>query len=99
MPSETDDAVSTRNWGKVDRAALRKLVLDGNVDIEDLSYQNIDAVQERYFPHRTVRNCWRNFKDYSGAFDLERELSGARRAAKAPAGKMCYYIIVNACRV
>ena len=101
MPSETDDApvVTTKHWGKVDRAALRKLVLDGNVDIENLSYENIDAIQEQYFPHRTVRNFWRNFKDYSSAFDLERELSGARRAPKAPAGKMYYYIIVNACRV
>jgi hypothetical protein len=99
MPSETDDAVSTRNWGKVDRAALRKLVLDGNVDIKDLSYENIDAIQEQCFPHRTVRNFWRNFKDYSGAFNLERELINTRCAAEAPAGKMCYYIIVNACRV
>jgi hypothetical protein len=99
MPSETDDApvVSTRNWGKVDKAALRKLVIDGDVNIDDLSYNNIDAVHEKYFPHRTVRNFLRNFREYSSAFDLERELSGPRRAAQAPSDKMCCFIIINAC--
>ena len=71
--------VTTKNWGKVDRAALHELVREGFVDIEDLSYENIDAGQAEYFPHRTVRNFRRNFKDFSSAFDLKESLIGARR--------------------
>jgi hypothetical protein len=78
---------TTKQWGKVDKAALHELVRDGIVEIEDLSYQNIDAVQAEYFPHRTVRNFRRNFKDFSGAFDLEKGLIGARR------GNTCLYFI------
>ncbi len=69
----------TKHWGKFDRAALNDLVRDGSVDIEDLSYENIDAVQAEYFPHQTVRNFRRNFKDFCGAFDLKEGLIGARR--------------------
>jgi len=35
---------TTKHWGKVDPAALHELVREGFVDIEDLSYENIDAV-------------------------------------------------------
>jgi len=76
MPSL--QTATTKHWGKVDRAALHKLVHEGFVNIEDLSYENIDAVQAEYFPHRTVRNFRRNFKDFSSAFDLEEGLIGAR---------------------
>ena len=69
---------TTKHWGKVDRDALHELVREGFVDIEDLSYENINAVQAEYFPHRTVRNFWHNFKDFSSAFDLEEGLIGAR---------------------
>jgi hypothetical protein len=31
--------------GKVDKAALHKLVSDGHIDTKDLSYKNIDAAQ------------------------------------------------------
>ena len=78
---------TTKHWGKVDKAALHELVREGIVDIEDISYLNIDAVQAEYFPHRTVRNFRRNFKDFSGAFDLEEGLIGARR------GNTCLYFI------
>ena len=78
---------TTKHWGKVDKAALHELVRDGIVDIENLSYLNIDAVQAEYFPHRTVRNFRCNFKDFSGAFDLEEGLIGARR------GNTCLYFI------
>ena len=71
--------ISTKHWGKVDRAALHDLVFDGSVDITNHTYANIDAVQAEYFPHRTVRNFRRNFKDFSGAFDLKEGLIGARR--------------------
>ncbi len=68
---QSPPTITTKHWGKVDRVALHNLVHDGSGDIEDLSYAIIDAVQAQYFPHRTVRNFRRNFKDFSGAFDLE----------------------------
>jgi hypothetical protein len=78
---------TTKQWGKVDKSALHQLIVDGDVDIEDLSFENIDAVHARYFPHRQQRNFRRNFKDFASAFDLERALSGARRQA-AEQGKL-----------
>jgi hypothetical protein len=68
-------------WGKVDKTALRKLVIEGHVDIEDLSYSNIDRVREQYFPHRDFRNFRRNFTTYASSFDLDQGLEGARREA------------------
>jgi len=78
---------SIKQWGKVDKAALYQLIVDGDVDIEDLSSENIDAVNARYFPHRQKRNFRRNFKDFASAFDLDQALSGARRQA-AKKGKL-----------
>jgi len=72
---------STKQWGKVDKSALHQLIVNGDVDIEDLSFENIDAVHARYFPRRQQRNFRRNFKDFASAFDLKRALSGARRQA------------------
>jgi hypothetical protein len=71
----------TKQWGKVDKAALHQLIVDGDADIEDLSFENIDAVHARYFPHRQQCNFRRNFKDFASAFDLEQALAGARRQA------------------
>ena len=51
MPS-----MQPKSWGKVDKAALYKLIVDGEVNIEDLTYENINAVHERWFRHQTQRN-------------------------------------------
>jgi hypothetical protein len=88
---QSPPTATTKHWGKVDRAALHDLVRDGSVDIEDLSYANIDAVQAQYFPHRTVRNLWRNFKDFSSGFDLEEGLIGARRGMMRVCGFINYF--------
>ena len=48
--------ITTKQWGKVDKASLYQLIVDGDVNIEDLSLENIDAVHARYFPHRQQRN-------------------------------------------
>ena len=92
MPS-LRTATTTKHWGKVDRVAPHDLFTDGFVDIEDLLYQNIDAVQAQYFPHWTVRNFRRNFKDFSCALDLEEGLIGARR------GNTCllFYSLIHLC--
>jgi hypothetical protein len=41
---QSPPTITTKHWGKVYRVALHDLVRDGSVDIEDLSYENIDAV-------------------------------------------------------
>jgi hypothetical protein len=33
-----------KQWGKVDKAALHQLIVEGRVNIEDLSFDNINAV-------------------------------------------------------
>jgi len=76
----TGSEVKVKPWGKVDKAALHKLVVDGIFDIEDTSFENIDNVRERFFPHRELCNFRRNFANFSQAFDLEAALAGARRA-------------------
>ncbi len=45
-----------KQWGKVDKSALHQLIVDGDVGIEDLSFENIDTVHARYFPHQQHRN-------------------------------------------
>jgi hypothetical protein len=72
-----DMEIPTKNWGKADRAALARLVHDRHVDINNLSYKNIDAVGEEYFIHRDKKNFRRNFRDFAATFDLEAEYSGA----------------------
>jgi hypothetical protein len=87
-------AKTTKQWGKVDKAALHELIVDGDVDIEDLSFENIDAVHARYFPHPQQRNFGRNFKDFASAFDLKQARSGAMRQAAGQEGKLrvCLFV-------
>jgi hypothetical protein len=53
--AENDTRV--KPWGKVDKAALHKLVVDGHVDIEDLTFDDINRVREQYFPHPPSRQA------------------------------------------
>jgi len=76
----TGSEVKVKPWGKVDKAALHKLVVNGIFDIEDTSFENIDNIRERFFPHRELRNFRRNLANFSQAFDLNAALEGARRA-------------------
>ena len=76
----TGSEVKVKPWGKVDKAALHKLVVDGIFDIEDTSFENTDNVCGQFFPHRELRNFRRNFTNFSQAFDLNAALEGARRA-------------------
>ncbi len=74
-----DNNTRVKPWGKVDKAALHKLVVDGHIDIEDLSFENIDRVRKQYFPHRDRVNFRRNFASFAAGFDLNEALKGARR--------------------
>ncbi len=46
----------TKKWGKVNKAALAKLVHDRDVDINNLSYDNINAVGKEHFCHCNKKN-------------------------------------------
>ena len=84
---------TTKQWGKVDKSALHQLIVNGDVNIEDPSFENIDAVHARYFPHQQQRNFRRNFKDFASAFNLEQALSGARRqAAEQGELRVCLFV-------
>ena len=84
----------TKNWGQSDKDNLTDLIQAGLVDIEDLSLENIEAVRQEHFRHRSVKNFRRNFKDFSAAFDLEAEYSGARRN-EGGEGKLRHMILIT----
>ena len=79
MPPKRKEKPQTKKWGAVDRAALRTLINEGIVEIDDLSVNYIDGVWDEYFRHRDPRNFRRNFRDFVAAYLLELEVEGARR--------------------
>ena len=68
-----------KSWGQADRDLLEDLTKRQLIDITDITHQNIEQVRELHFWHRDKRNFFRNFCDYSAAWDLEIEYSGAQR--------------------
>ena len=68
----------TKKWGEPDRDHLYELIQTRQVDIGDLSLENIEAVRQEHFRHRDIRNFRRNFKDFFAVFDLEAEYRGTR---------------------
>ena len=64
-------AMPTKKWGKADKAALSRLIDDGDVDIYDTSTANIDRVGAAHFPHREKKNFRRNFRDFAASFTVE----------------------------
>ncbi len=82
--------ILTKNWGKVNRAALARLVHNGDMDINDLSYKNINAVGSEHVCHHDKKNFCHNFRDFSATFNLQAEYSGAKRRG----GKMmCFSLL------
>ena len=73
------EAKSTKNWGQADRDLLADLTNRQLIDITDTTYQNIEQVRYLRFRHRDKKNFRKNFRNYSAAWDLEIEYSGARR--------------------
>ena len=70
---------ATKNWGQADKDLLADLVNRQLVDITDTTHQNIEQVRDLHFWHRDKKNFRHNFRNYSAAWDLEIEYSGARR--------------------
>jgi hypothetical protein len=70
---------STKNWGQADRDLLVNLTNRQLIYITVTTHQNIEQVRDLHFRHRDKRNFRRNFGDYSAAWDLEIEYSGAQR--------------------
>ena len=69
----------TKNWGQADRDLLANLTNRQLIDITNTSYQNIEQVRDLHFRHRDKKNFRNNFRNYSAAWDLKIEYSGARR--------------------
>jgi hypothetical protein len=80
------EAKSTKNWGQADRDLLEDLTNRQLIDITDTTNQNI----EQDFWHRDKKNFRKNFGNYSAAWDLEIEYSGAR----CNRGKMRHLILL-----
>ena len=89
----------TKNWGEPDRDHLYDLIQTGQVDIGDLSLENIEAVRQEHFRHRDIRNFCQNFKDFSAAFDLEAEHRGTRRIGGGEGKLRCMVLIIICVRV
>ena len=90
MPPKT-----TKNWGQADRDLLADLTNRQLIDITDTSYQNIEQVRDLHFRHRDKKNFRNNFRNYSAAWDLEIEYSGARH--NEGEGKMRRLILLIFC--
>jgi hypothetical protein len=79
MPPKATTTSSSKKWGQADRDLLANLTNRQLIDITDTSYQNIEQVRDLHFRHHDKKNFRNNFRNYSAAWDLEIEYSGARR--------------------
>jgi hypothetical protein len=80
--------LTTKKRGKANRAALARLVHDGDMDINDLSYNNVNAFGREHFCHCKKKNFCRIFHDFAATFDLEAKYSRAKRRGKV---KQCIF--------
>jgi hypothetical protein len=67
----------TKKWGQADRDLLANLTNRQLIDITDTTHQNIEQVRDLHFWHRDKKNFRCNFCNYSAAWDLKIEYSGA----------------------
>ena len=81
-----------KKWEQADRDLLANLTNRQLIDITDTTYQNIEQVRYLRFRHRDKKNFRKNFRNYSAAWDLEIEYSGARR--NEGEGKMRHLILL-----
>jgi outer membrane cobalamin receptor len=78
-PKARTTTSSSKKWGQADRDLLVGLTNRQLIDITDTSQQDIEQVRDLHFRHRDKKNFRKNFRNYSAAWDLEIEYSGARR--------------------
>jgi hypothetical protein len=78
-PMPPKATTKTKKWGQADRDLLADLTNRQLIDITDTSLQNIEQVRGLHFWHCDKKNFRTNFRNYSAAWDLEVEYSGARR--------------------
>jgi hypothetical protein len=78
MPNNPPSQPYTKYWGKADKACLTSFVNIGTVNIYDNSFQNIETVRRKYFPHRNLKNFRHNFCNFAAARALESKYAGAR---------------------
>ena len=88
------EAKSTKNWGQADRDLLEDLTNRQLIDISDTTYQYIKQVRDLHFRHRDKKIFYKNFHNYSAAWDIKIEYSGARRNG----GKMRRSILIMLCQ-
>ena len=66
-----------KNWGQSDKDLIVDLVNRQLIDLTDTTLPNMDQVRQAHFWHHGLRNFRRNYRDFSSAWDLEIEYSGA----------------------
>ena len=79
MPPKPKEKPPTKKWGAADRAALRTLINEGIIEMDNLSVAYINGVWDKHFSHQDPRNFCRNFCNFVAAYLLELEFEGARR--------------------
>ena len=85
MPDDPN-APKTKQWGDSDKKNLRGLIERGDVDINDITFKNIEAVRRAHFPHRDRKNFRNNFRTYAAAWAVEQEKAGSRELWGEPPG-------------
>ncbi len=78
MPDNPPSQPTTKYWGKAEKVSLTSLVNTGNVDIFNSPLENIETVWREHFPHREPKNFRNNFRNFTAAWALESEYTGAR---------------------
>jgi hypothetical protein len=87
--------VKAKHWGKKDKKYLSNLIREGDVDITNTSYVNIEDFRLEYFPHRDVKNFCCNFRDFAATLDLKTEYTGARRRKAGKVHIFSFYFNVD----
>jgi hypothetical protein len=62
----------TKKWGKANKAALSRLIKDGDVDIYGTSTTNINRLGVAHSLHQE-KNFRRNFCNFAASFAIEKE--------------------------
>jgi hypothetical protein len=81
----------TKKWGKADKAALSRLIEDGDVYIYDTSTANIDRVGAAHFLHREKKASVATFATLLLLLPLRRN-TAARGEEKKVGHRICLIV-------